>query len=337
MNNEFIYPPSLPLANLPTPIEKLARLTKYLDGPEIFVKRDDLTGVGLSGNKVRKLEFVLARAFEEGADTVITCGGVQSNHARATAVCAARLGLKSHLILRGEPQVPADGNLLLDRLVKAKIDYISPEEYSKRIDEIMHEKADELKSVGQKAFVIPEGASDELGAIGYVQATQEILNQLEEKNLNFDHVICATGSGGTQAGLIIGKLLFEWNVQIYGINVCDDEEYFIRKIGSIIDKATKRFDIPLSKGFRNINIIDGYVGKGYGLSSIKEIELICKVAQLEGIFLDPVYTGKAMMGLFDQIRKGKFGKGEKILFIHTGGVFGLFPHKFEFEEVLNSG
>lgn len=332
----FHYPKSVLLANLPTPIEKLQRLTEFIDGPDIYVKRDDLTGAGLSGNKVRKLEFVLAQAIAEGADTVITCGGVQSNHARATAIAAARLGLRAHLVLRGEPEFPPDGNLLLDRLVDAEVSFVTPEDYAARIDEIMMDKVDELKAKGCNAFVIQEGASDELGAMGYVKAAQETMSQLDELGITIDHVFCATGSGGTQAGLIIGKSLYGWNAQIHGVNVCDDEEYFVKKIGVIIETAVKRFRLPESDEYQNINIIDGYVGQGYGLSSKEEIELIHKVAVLEGIILDPVYTGKAMMGLADQIRKKKFVKGEKVLFIHTGGIFGLFPQKLEFAKVLQT-
>jgi len=286
--------------------------------------------VALSGNKVRKLEFVLAQAVADKADTVITCGAVQSNHARATAVAAARLGLQAHLVLRGAPEDPPDGNFLLDKLVNAEVSFVSAEEYSLHIDKIMQEKAEQLNKRGQRAFVIPEGASDELGAWGYIKAVEEILNQLADLNLTFDHIICATGSGGTQAGLIMGKALFNWQAHVHGINVCDDENYFINKINSIITKAIQRFQLPLSNQDNQIDIIDGYVGEGYGIASKDEIHLIRKVAVLEGIILDPVYTGKAMLGLADQIDRRNFRKGDEVLFLHSGGVFGLFPQKYKF-------
>lgn len=323
----FKFPPRISLANLPTPIEKLKRLSGQWGGPEIYVKRDDLTGMALSGNKIRKLEFVIAEARYQGADLLITCGGIQSNHARATAVAATKLGMKSYLVLRGQEGGEADGNFLLDLLVGAKVKYITPEDYSTRVDEIMEALAKELETEGYHPYVIPEGASNELGAIGYLAATEEIVGQLQKMNLDIDYIVCAVGSGGTHAGLLLGQKLYDQNYQVIGFNVCDDEAYFVEKINRISISAIDRFTFPVDFEKEDITIIDGYVGEGYALNRPDEIDFIKQVAMTEGLILDPVYTGKAFFGLKDQISKGRFKKGEKILFIHTGGLFGLFPKR----------
>ena len=323
----FKFPPRIMLANLPTPIEKLERLTEQWGGIEIYVKRDDLTGMALSGNKIRKLEFVIAEARNRGADLLITCGGIQSNHARATAVAATKLGMKSYLVLRGQEGGEADGNLLLDFLAGAKVKYITPEDYSTCVDEIMIELAEELKQDGYHPYVIPEGASNELGAMGYLAATEEIKNQLDAMKLDITYLACADGSGGTHAGLLLGQKYYNQNYQVVGVNVCDDEAYFVDKINRISNKAIDRFNLIVDFKKEDIKIIDGYVGEGYALNRQQEIDFIKQVALTEGIILDPVYTGKALFGIRDQILKGRFKKGERILFIHTGGLFGLFPKR----------
>lgn len=200
----FQFPPFKSMAHLPTPIAALSRLSKAIGGPQLFIKRDDLTGCAMSGNKIRKLEFVAADAIKKGADTLITCGGIQSNHARATAVLAAKLGLKSLLVLRGQMGGDADGNLFIDKLVGAEIRCITKEDYNARVNEIMDEIADELRAQGRKPYIIPEGASNAVGALGYLRAFKEITEQSKQLKLNFDAIICAVGSGGTYAGLSIG-------------------------------------------------------------------------------------------------------------------------------------
>lgn len=319
-------PDSIHLAHLPTPMKKLARLTKYLEGPQLFIKRDDLTGIATTGNKIRKLEFLLADALGQHCDSVITCGGYQSNHARATAVAAVKLGMTCHLILRNGIGTSLEGNLFLDRLVGAEIEYITAEEYA-RIDDIMHERARELKAKGGNPYVIPEGGSNGVGTLGYVKAAEEIAAQTRSAKVKIDHILTPVGSGGTYAGLLLGKFLYDLPAQIHGINVCEDKAYFVQKINRILNDVQKRLDLnlPIRKG--DIRIVDGYVGKGYGLSSQQEIDLIKQVAQLEGIILDPVYTGKAMLGTAHLIRQGTFKSGENLLFIHTGGIFGLFPKR----------
>lgn len=320
-------PQKIKLANLPTPIEKLERLSDEWGGPEIYVKRDDLTGAALSGNKIRKLEFVIADTKAKGANLLITCGGIQSNHARATAIAATKLGMKSFLVLRGEESKIKDGNVLLDLLVGTRIKYITPEQYATRVGEIMAHLADDLREEGFNPYIIPEGASDEIGTLGYVAATEEISQQLTDLKLDIDYVVCAVGSGGTHAGLLLGQKLFDQKYQVVGFNVCDDEEFFVNKIHKIGNEAIQRYNLPTELNRDEIKIIDGYVGEGYALNRPEEIDFIKEVASKEGLILDPVYTGKAMFGMMDQIKKGNHKKGERLLFIHTGGLFGLFPKK----------
>lgn len=320
------FPERTALAHLPTPIEKLERLSQTFEGPEIYVKRDDLTGIAKTGNKVRKLEYLVAEALREQCDLLITCGGAQSNHARATAYAAAKCGMKSHLVLRNGAGGDLDGNLFIDRLVGAEITFISANEYE-QADEIMARLADEHHAKGGKAYVIPEGGSNALGALGYVTAMEELARQMKAQHLEFDHMLCAVGSGGTLAGMLLGRHLYEIRSEIHGINVCDDAPYFQNRIFNIMAEAKRYFGLELNLKKSEISVIDGYVGKGYGLSSQDEIDLIKLAARIEGLILDPVYTGKAMYALMDLIRKGRFQRGEKILFWHTGGIFGLFPKK----------
>jgi len=322
----FAFPDSIKLAQVPTPIFKLERISKIFEGPQIFIKRDDYTGVATTGNKIRKLEFLLADAQAQNCDYVITCGGIHSNHARATAVAAAKIGMKSHLVLRNGISKDLEANPLLNRLVGAEMEYITPEEYQ-RVGEIMARVAENLKIKGHRPYAIPEGGSNELGALGYVKAAEEIAHQLKVMKLKIQHIVVPVGSGGTYAGLLIGKFLYDLPAQIHGVNVCDSAEFFIGKIHGIVKNAIKRFNLNLTISKSDVNIIDGYVGKGYGLSRQEEIDTIKRVAQTEGIILDPVYTGKTFYGLYDQIRAGKFKSNENVLFIHTGGIFGLFPKR----------
>lgn len=314
------YPSSLRLANLPTKVEKL-RKPLGKGQVEVYIKRDDLTGCVLSGNKVRKLEFIFADVLENRCDTVITCGGVQSNHARATAFVAARLGVKSVLVLRGEPPSEHDGNLFLDTLAGADPIFISEDEYE-RIDEVMEDRKEELKLNGYRPYIIPEGASNELGVFGYIKAMEEMKDEV--RSIGIDVIVTACGSGGTYAGLLLGKKIFGVSVKIYGINVCKTAEYFVEKICRLCREAIEKYNLGIKVCREEIEIIDGYVGEGYARSWPEEISLIKKMAQVEGIVLDPVYTGKAMFGLIKEIEKGRFREGEKILFLHTGGIFGLF-------------
>ncbi|MFQ5629921.1 MAG: D-cysteine desulfhydrase family protein [bacterium] len=319
-------PPKLNFAVLPTPIQYLPKISEAFGGPDIYIKRDDLTGIGLTGNKIRKLEFLFAEAKARSADIVITCGGAQSNHARATAIAAAKAGLQCHLVLRTMNSKSLDGNLFLDRLVDAEINFITEAEYDE-VDAIMANMAKEYEQQGRKTYVIPEGGSNALGAYGYVAAIEEIEAQIREQGIGIDSIFLAIGSGGTHAGLLLGTKIHNVKWNIIGANVCDDAPYFVRQIGGIISAWKKKYAPALGVEKKEIQIIDGYVGKGYGLSSREELETIKQVARLEGILLDPVYTGKAMFCLKDQIRQGRIDKKSKVLFLHTGGIFGLFPKK----------
>jgi D-cysteine desulfhydrase len=333
-------PPRVPLARIPTPLERLNRLSERL-GVDLYVKRDDLTGVELTGNKVRKLEFVLADAVHEGTDIVLTCGGAQSNHSRATAIAAARLGLRCRLILRtpdpSNPPAP-EGNLLLDRLAGSEIVWITPDEYKRR-DQMFTREADALRRSGLKPYVIPEGASNALGAWGYIYAAAELKQNLEKLPGGTGQrttVIHATGSGGTTAGLILGTRLLDLNARIVGINVCDDREYFVKVIGEICGDCISRYRLNISfPKESDIEIVDGYVGLGYAQSRPEELELIRDVAREEGIFLDPVYTGKAFFGMAKELERNPKCFGERIVFLHTGGIFGLFPKAAEMAAVLS--
>ena len=324
-------PERIILANLPTKIEKLERISAQLQGPSIYIKRDDQTGTELSGNKIRKLEYCIREAIDQGCDTLITCGGIQSNHCRATAAAAAKLGLKAIVVLRGHDPDTYEGNLFLDHLLGAEVRWISSEDYRDHRMDIMHTIADEVSAKGQQAYVIPEGASSGIGAFGYFSALQEIVQQEQELGISFDAVIVAVGSGGTHGGLLLAQQLLPTSHRIIGINVCDDEDYFIKAITTVIEESAHYLDQSVTIPTEAIEIIDGYVGKGYAQSQPQELQCIKDLASLEGVILDPVYTGKAFYGLVEEIRKGIFQDLQNILFIHTGGLYGLFPHSASFE------
>jgi len=321
----------------PTPIERLKSFPQLPQGFEIFIKRDDLTGFFLSGNKIRKLEFIFHDVLKKKADTLITCGGFQSNHARATAILGAGFGLKSFLILFGEGSPKIDGNLFLNKLVGAEIKYLPQERYEE-LEAIMEEVSSQLKKDGKRPYIIPEGASNELGVWGYIKASLEIKKQLEKmsagsiKKLKIDKIVTAVGSGGTYAGLFLGSKIFDWEVQIYGINVKDTAQIFVDRIYELMVLTKKKFKLKVNFEKEEIKIIDGYVGEGYAKSKKEELELIKSVAENTGIILDPVYTGKAMYGLLEELKKERFSKEDKLLFLHTGGGFGLFPVKESFFE-----
>lgn len=320
------YPHSIQLALLPTKIERLPRLSGAAGVPNLFVKRDDLTGCLTSGNKIRKLEFVLADALSMKADVLITCGGVQSNHARATTAVAARYGLNSVLFLKGDVPDSSEGNLWLNQFLGARIHHITEEDYT-RVDEIMESEAERLRSEGSRPYVIPEGASNWLGAMGYVKAAEEIRNQLDAASLHVDRIVFACGSGGTQAGLLIGKKLFGLNAALTAINVCQSAGHFVDRVHEICVEADRKLGLGLSFTRNEIDVVDGYVGEGYAREDRDIFELIVRVARLEGVVLDPVYTGKAMYGLLDLVSRGEIPSEESILFLHTGGIFSLFAYR----------
>lgn len=325
-------PPRQPLAQLPTPIQRLPRLSER-HGVELFVKRDDLTGFLTSGNKVRKLEFLVAEAIAQGCDTLVTCGALQSNHARATAVVARRLGLESVLVLRGEPPDTYPGNLLIDKMMGAELRIISPEEWPER-DDIMEELAEELRAEGRSAYLIPEGGSNALGALGYVRWVSEVQAQCHDQGLAFDSVLHAVGSGGTSAGLLMGRALYDFSPALVGIPVCEDAATFRGRIGSILKEAEGRFEWAAGVELDALQLIDGYVGEGYGKNRPAEWETFLDAARSDGLLLDPVYTGKAFLGLLGELKVNPGRLGRRILFIHTGGLFALFAKEPEMRRWL---
>ena len=325
------YPRKVDLACTPTPLQLMQRASKeWGRGHRLWVKRDDLTGSLLSGNKVRKLEFIAAHAIDKGYDSLITCGGVQSNHARATAFVGAQLGLKVHLILRGEEPAQRDGNLLLGHLAGATVEYHSRKEFSAGLDQFFEQAQASSATQGHKAFAIPTGGSNGIGAWGYIAACEELADDFNSQGIKQAHIVTASGSGGTQAGLTAGIAVHQLPATVWGVNVCDDESYFLNKVEADIDDWRRRYpDVP-SFDYQ-ARVLDGYVGKGYGIASNEVFELISQLARLEGIVLDPVYTGKAFQGLVSEIEKGTFDGIEDIVFMHTGGTFGIFPQRDGFQ------
>ncbi|SDZ97832.1 D-cysteine desulfhydrase [Desulfuromusa kysingii] len=334
----FQYPERVQLAQTPTPLQKMERLSDRF-GVDIYFKRDDYTGTELSGNKVRKLEFLLHRALQMGVDTVITCGGAQSNHCRATAFAAKRLGLKTVLLLRtpNPAQPPAtEANILLDYLADATVIWITPEQYQQR-NLYFARQAEQLVAAGACPYIIPEGGSNALGAWGYVSAVEELVNDVKELDASVaatTTVISAVGSGGTTAGLVLGNKLFAAGFRVVGVNVCDDREYFQRVIGTIMDDFQERYLPQSIVSPADIEILDGYVGKGYALSQPAELEAIRDLARLEGVVLDPVYTGKAYFAMISELEKNPQCFGPRIVFVHTGGLFGLFSIAEQMAAVL---
>ena len=314
-------PKKLTLANLPTKIEMLERVSKELGFVNIYLKRDDQTGTEVSGNKVRKLEYAVAEAIDGGCNAMITCGAVQSNHARATAAVAAKLGLECHLILRGSDEDVYEGNYFLDGLFGAKIDIVSNDDFN-NIGLLLKNKQEELTRQGKKSYILPIGASNGIGGFGYNNALNEILIQEKEMNIHFDAIVTTVGSAGTFAGLLYGNSLANNDAIVYGINISSDKSYFMDETKKIIAEMNAYTGQNLELSSDEISIIDGYAGKGYGLSTKEEIDFIKYIAGLEGVALDPVYTGKAFYGLYQEIKKGTFTHHKNILFIHTGGIFG---------------
>ena len=320
----------LRLGNFPTRIERLEKFSTIVK-EHVYIKRDDQTGTEFSGNKIRKLEYSINEAVNNDCDTLITCGGIQSNHARATAAAGIKLGLKSVLVLRSDEKPELEGNYLIDKIMGADVRIISSEDYRERRQEIMENILKELEAKGRKGYIIPEGASNGVGTFGYLACFKEILEQEKEHGIVFDTIVTAVGSGGTFAGLYLGNKLTNSGKKIVGINVCDTAEYFKERVSEIL-KEVKTYipdtEFEISKD--DMCIIDGYVGDGYAVSRTEELDFICDFAEAEGIVLDPVYTGKAMRGLYTEIKKGTFKDSKNILFIHTGGLFGLFSKRDQF-------
>ena len=311
--------PRLPLGVYPTPFYKLENISaKY--GKNIWIKRDDLCGVALGGNKVRKLEFLLADARAQGCDTVFTTGGAQSNHAMLTAACAARLGMQCVLPLKKRGVTEHLGNLILDDIYGAQVKFIDTDRYDDIYAE-MDRMSAELAKEGRKAYHIPVGGSTPLGALGYVNCVREFTAQAEEAGVKIGHIVSATGSGGTTAGLLLGAKLFQPGVKVTGIGV--DNDPFEEIVPDLAAKAADILECSFEREQDDFEMVY-HVGQGYAIPNTEDTPYIEELARMEGILLDPVYTGKAWAGMLKLLKDGYFGDEDNIVFVHTGGAAALF-------------
>ena len=325
--------PRIHLAHLPTPLERMDRLSKELGGPEIWIKRDDCTGLSTGGNKTRKLEFLMAEAEAEGADMVVTQGATQSNHARQTAAFAAKLGVDCHILLEDrtgydDKNYNENGNVFLDYLHGA-----TAEKRPSGLD--MHAEmeavADQLRAGGRKVYTIPGGGSNPTGALGYVNCALELVNQANERGLPIDRIVHATGSAGTQAGLVVGLQAMNADIPLLGIGVRAPKPKQEENVYKLAVATAEKLGCPGIVSREDVVANTDYVGEGYGIPTPGTIEAIELFAQLEGILLDPVYSAKGAAGLIDLIRKGHFQEGERIVFLHTGGSAALFGYTMAFD------
>ncbi|POE07330.1 D-cysteine desulfhydrase [Pectobacterium odoriferum] len=327
--------PRLSLGHFPTPLEALPNLYAYLGGPTIYIKRDDATGLATGGNKTRKLEFLLADAQLQGADVIITQGATQSNHVRQTIAAAAKLGLKTKVLLEKRVEdygedYQRSGNVLLDNLLGGEIiDHLPA---GTDMQQAMETLAESLRKEGLKPYVIPGGGSSPVGALGYVACAEELLFQSSQQRLRIDHIVHATGSTGTQAGLVTGLATTNSQIPLLGISVRAPKAKQEENVYALAQRTWQLLGIPGELPLSAVQVNSDYVGKGYGIPTEGTLEALRLLAQLEGILLDPVYSGKGMAGLIDLIRQGYFRADENIVFIHTGGSAGLFGYRQLFEQ-----
>jgi L-cysteate sulfo-lyase len=332
--------PRIRLGHLPTPLEPMERLSKHLGGPKLWIKRDDCTGLSTGGNKTRKLEYLMAEALAQGADTVITQGATQSNHARQTAAAAAKLGLACHILLEDrtgytDPAYTRSANVLMDRLHGATI---SRRPGGADMQAEMEALAEELRKTGRRPYVIPGGGSNPVGALGYVGAALELVAQASEIGLRIDHVVHATGSAGTQAGLVAGLVGLNSGIPVLGIGVRAPREKQEANVLTLAQRTADHLGLPQGTiRAEHVRANCDYVGQGYGIPTQGMVEAVKLLAEQEGILLDPVYSGKGMAGLIDLIGKGRFGPEENVVFIHTGGAVGLFGYPDAFDLPAEAG
>ena len=318
--------PRLHFAHLPTPIEPLPRLTEALGGPRLLVKRDDQTGLAFGGNKTRKLEFLIAEAQSQGARTLVSAGAVQSNHCRQTAAGAARFGFDCILVLSGEPPARVSANLLLDRLFGAEIVWVTRREDR---DVMLRQTFESAQSQGRAPYLVPYGGSSPTGALGYAFAVEEFIGQA----VDADWIVFASSSGGTQAGLVLGKRLFGYPGKVLGISVDEEQHVLQERVAALASETSERFGLRIHFAADEVLVNADYCAAGYGVLTEAEREAIHLFAKYEGLLLDPVYTGRAAAGMIDLIRKGFYGKDETVLFWHTGGQPALFAEKYQSEVV----
>ena len=330
--------PRIRLGHFPTPLEPMENLTRVLGGPRLWIKRDDCTGLSTGGNKTRKLEFLMAQAMARKADVVITQGATQSNHARQTAAAAVRLGLQCHILLEDrtgstDPNYTGNGNVLLDHLHGATVELRAG---GSDMQAEMEAVAARLADAGRRPYVIPGGGSNPLGALGYVNAALELVAQCNDRGLRLDHVVHATGSAGTQAGLVVGLQALNSPARLLGIGVRaprDKQETMVHELGRRTwDLLGLRGELPREAVVANCD----YVGPGYGVPTPAMVDAVTLLARTEGLLLDPVYSGKGMAGLIDLIRRGRFSADDNVVFVHTGGSVALFGYPGTFPATVPS-
>ena len=325
---DFDQFPRVALCHQPTPIEPMKRLTAHLGGPQLFIKRDDCTGLATGGNKTRKLEFLVGEALKAGADMLVTQGAVQSNHVRQTAAAACHVGLKCHVVL--ERRVPGrdasyeeTGNVFLDKVFGATSEFRPPDLDMNAEAEAVSER---LRAEGHNPYFIPGGGSNTVGALGYASCAQEIAQQCSKSGEKFDWLVMGTGSTGTQAGLVAGFRSINYDLPVMGISVRQPHARQVNAVHGLTQKTLEVLGGPSIEA-GEIHVDDGYVGQGYGLPADSTLEAIALTARQEGILLDPVYSGKGMAGMIGLIRQGFFKSTERVLFLHTGGSTALFAYE----------
>ncbi len=324
--------PRVHLAHLPTPLEPMPRLSGLLGGPRLWIKRDDCTGLATGGNKTRKLEYLVADALDQGCDTLVTVGAVQSNHCRQTAAAAAKVGLDCEILLERRVDDSSDvyensANVFLDRLLGAQVSFF-PGGHDMKAELIAH--GQRLEATGARPYLIPGGGSNAVGALGYVQCALETLRQADDLGLVIDHVVMATGSTGTQAGLVVGFTGSGSGVPVLGISTRHPEATQIANVKRLVDQTTAHMGLP-EVDVEHVLVNDEYVGGGYGVPTESMVEAVRMAAQTEAVLLDPVYTGKGMAGLIGLVRAGHFDPDANVVFLHTGGSVGLFAQESLFD------
>ncbi len=329
--------PRVKLAHLPTPLEPMPSLSRALGGPDLWIKRDDCTGLGTGGNKTRKLEFLAGEALARGADTLVTQGAVQTNHGRQTAAAAARLGLRcvillEHRVQTDDPDYLRNGNVLLDRLFGAELRELPG---GGDMNAAMESVGEEIRRAGGKPYLIPGGGSNEVGALGYAACALELVAQANEMGLRIDHLVHATGSAGTQAGLVAGLAAMHAGIPVLGIGVRAPRDRQEANVHALACRVAERLGVAGGVDRATVVANCDHVGEGYGIPTPAMVEAVQLFARHEGILLDPVYTGKGAAGLIDLVRKGFFARDENVVFLHTGGSAGLFAYRSTFERASN--
>ena len=319
--------PRVRLGHFPTPLEPMPALSRALGGPNLFIKRDDCTGLGTGGNKTRKLEFLMGEAVQQGAEIVVTQGAVQTNHGRQTAAAAARLGLKCEILLERRVREPesgyeVQGNVLLDRLFGATLSFHEPGDMNARA----LARTEALRREGRKAYFIPGGGSNPVGALGYVDCAVELLKQANDLGLRIDYLVHATGSTGTQAGLLAGLEGMNTGIPVLGISVRNPKAQQEQAVHALAQATAEHVGVKGGIDRARVVAFSDYVGDGYGVPTPGMVEAVALTAHSEGILLDPVYSGKGMAGLIDLVRKGFFGRDDNVVFLHTGGAAALFAY-----------